>query len=322
MASLVMTCREAVQKFVHDGDTIAIGGFTTNRKPYALIREIIRQGKKDLYLESSGAGGETDLLIGAGRVRLIVNAYLSDGAFNKIGRRFRMAIEGGEIEFEDFSLDVQPLRFHAAALGLPFIPVRHLLLGSDLEAKWGIARERYELDPKLPPAKFLIRENPFTPGENLVYLPAPKIDLALIHVQKASPDGTARIEGPEFIDPDIAMAARKVIVSCEELVDPEELRREPWNNQIPCLIPSAVVHLPYGAHPSQCVNYYDYDPELFYLYDRSCRSNDTYQGFLSEYIYSLPDHQGYIEKISPERLHGLKVGEKNYLENLSRGNGV
>ncbi len=321
MISRIMTCKEAIENFVRDGDTVAIGGFTTNRKPYALVREIIRQGRRELYIEGSGAGGETDLLIGAGCVKLMVNAYISNGAFGNIGRRFRRAVERGELEFEDYSLDVQPLRFHAAALGLPFIAVRGLLVESDLERRWGIPAEKYRQDPKLPPAKLLIRENPFNPGEKLVYLPAPRIDVALIHVQKAAHDGTVRIEGPAFVDVDLAMAARHVIVSCEELVDPEELRREPWLNQIPFIIPSACVHLPFGAHPSQCVNHYDYDPEMMHLYDRACRDDELYGRFLDEYVYSLKDHGEYISKIGPDRLGRLKVGEKNYVENLARGNG-
>lgn len=318
---LLMSCEEVVRKMVRSGDTVAIGGFTTSRKPYALVREIVRQKKKDLYIEGSGSGGgETDLLIGSGCVRLIVTAYVSNAAFGNIGQRFRRAVERGEVEFEDYSTDIQPLRYHAAALGLPFIAVRHLLRGSDLESKWGLPEEKYLRDPKLPPAKFLVRENPFNPGEDLVYLPAPRIDVALIHVQRASGDGTARIEGPVFADVDLAMAARRLIVSFEELEDPECLRREPWLNQIPCLLPDALVHLPFGAHPSQCPNFYDYDPEFMYLYDRVSRDDHLYREFLDEYIYSPADHRAYLGKIGADRLSRLRVGEKNYVENLPRRN--
>ena len=313
-----MTCSEAIKKFVHDGDTIAVGGFTTNRKPYALINEIVRQNKKDLYIEGGGAGGETDLLIGAGCARLIVNAYIANGAFGKIGRRFRAAVERNEIEFEDYSLDVQGLRFHAAALGLPYIPVRHLFLGSDLDARWGIASSRYSEDPKLPPAKLLKMENPFNPNEKIVCFPVPKIDVAIIHVQKMASDGTVRIEGPLFYDMDMVLAARRVIVSCEELVKPEELRREPWLNQVPSIVPDAGVHLPFGAHPSQCVNFYDYDPELINLYEHSSRDDNLYVEFVNDHIFSCRNHDEYLEKIGFERLNKLRVGTKNYLENLQR----
>lgn len=317
---MFLSCSEAIDRFVHDGDTIAIGGFTTNRKPYALVHEIIRRKKRNLYVEGSGAGGETDVLIGAGCVRLLVNAYISNGAFGNIGRRFRKAVENREIDFDDYSLDVQPLRFHAAALGLPFIAVRHLLMGSDLEKRWGIPADRYKQDPRLPPAKLLVGGNPFDPGESVVYLPVPQVDVALIHVQKAGLDGTVRIEGPTFVDVDLAMAARRLIVSCEELVDPEVLRREPWLNQIPSIIPAALVHIPFGAHPSQCVSYYDYDPEMMRLYDRVSREDGLFQGFLEEYVYSAGDHREYLKKVGLDRLDRLRVGEKNYVENLARRN--
>ncbi len=322
MSGLLMTCEEAVAKFVHDGDTVAVGGFTTNRKPYALVREIIRQRRRDLYIEGSGAGGEIDMLIGAGCVKVIINAYISNAAFGNVSRRFRMAIERGQIKFEDYTLDTQPLRYHAAALGLPFIAVRRLLVGSDLVAKWGISVEEYEKDPKLPPAKFLIQPNPFNPEEDLVYLPAPKIDVALIHVQKAACDGTIRIEGPIFVDDDLAMAAKYCIVSCEELVDPEELRKEPWLNQIPGFVPAAIVHAPYGAHPSQCAYYYDYDPQFLRQYHAACKDDDQYASWLNEYVYGVPDHQAYLEKVGRDRLEELRVTAKNYVEGLPRGKEV
>jgi len=318
MANLLMTCREAVERYIQDGDTIAMGGFVLNRKPYALVCEIIRQGKKNLYIEGSGAAGETDLLIGAGCVKVIVNAYIANAAFGNICRTFRKRIEQSQIKFEDYSLDVQPLRFHAAALGLPFVAVRHLLMGSDLEAKWGIKPEEYREDPKLPDLKLMVGANPLNSEEKIVYFPVPKIDVALIHAQKAALDGTIRIEGPPFIDADIAMAAKRVIVSFEELVDPEELRRDPWCNQIPCLIPDALVHLPFGAHPSQCAYHYDYDPEFMYAYDDACKNDELYQEFLNNYIFSVKDHQEYIEKIGIDCLSRLKVGIKNYVQDLPR----
>ncbi len=318
MSDLLMSCKEAVKRFVKDGCTVAIGGFVLNRKPYALVHEIIRQKKADLYIEASGAGGETDLLIGAGCVKTIVNAYTANAAFGKISRKFRESIEKSKIRFEDYSLDVQPLRFHAAALGLPFVPIRHLLRGSDLENKWGIKPEEYLSDPKLPDAKMIIGENPFDRKEQIVYYPVPKVDVALIHAQKAAIDGTVRLEGPLFIDYDIALAAKHVIISFEELVEQDELRKDPWCNQIPNLIPDALVNLPYGAHPSQCAYYYDYDPKYMYLYDKCCLNDGLYKDFLNEYILTVDDHREYIDKIGLQRLDGLKVGRKNYVENLSR----
>lgn len=320
MTEIITSCEEAIAKYVHDGDTIAVGGFTVTRKPYALIREIVRQGRRNLVIEGSGGGGEIDLLIGAGCARVIINAYMANAVFGNISPRFRRAIERGEIKFEDYTLDVQPLRYHAAALGLPFIAVQGLLRGSDLVGKWGISPEEYKSDPKLPPAKLLIQPNPFNPEEEVVYLPTPQIDVALIHVQKAAYDGTIRIEGPVFVDDDLAFAAKRCIVSCEELVDPEELRKEPWQNQIPGFVPVAIVHLPYGAHPSQCPYHYDYDPQFMHRYHEVAADDEKYAAWLREYIYDPPNHQAYLEKIGKERLETLRVTPgKHYKEKLPRG---
>lgn len=314
----VMTAREAINKYVYDGDCIALGGFVTNRRAYALVREVIKQRKKDLYLESGPAGGDADMLIGAGCVKVIINSYMANSGYTQVCRRFRKAIENKEVLYEDYSLDVQTIAYHGAALGLSYVPVKNML-GSDLLNKWGIPEEIRKKDPKLPDKKFVIQEDPFNPGSKVCCVPTPKIDVALIHVQKASPDGTCRIEGPTFQDTDIAMAARHCIVSCEELVDNEEMHRNPELNTLPGLVVDAVVHAPYGAYPSQCFNYYDYDGIFFSQYDRISKDDRLFQQFLEEYIYNCEDHDEYIDKIGAKRLASLRVQlGKGYATGLKR----
>ena len=112
----VMTASEAVAAFIHDGDCLAFGGFVTNRRPYALTREIIRQKKRNLYLEGGPSGGDIDMLIGAGCVAVIMISYIANSGYTPVGRRFRAAVESECLLFEDFSLDVQTIAYHAAAL--------------------------------------------------------------------------------------------------------------------------------------------------------------------------------------------------------------
>src|SRR5699024_4262110 len=140
--------------------------------------------------------------------------------------------EKGTLPVEDYSLDVQTIAYHAAALGLSYVAVKNML-GSDLEKEWGISEEERKKYPKLPAKKFVIAEDPFHPGSRLCLVPAPQIDVACIHVQKASPSGICRIEGAGFQDEDIAIAARHTIVSCEELVSDEEMRADPNANTLP-----------------------------------------------------------------------------------------
>ena len=112
-------------------------------------------------------------------------------------------------------------------------------------------------------------------NEKVVAVPVPKIDTAIIHVQKASPDGTCIIEGDEFHDVDIAVAARKVIVTCEELVSNEYIRQDPTLTRVFGQCVDAVVHAPYGAWPSQCYNYYDNDSHNLKEYDKASKYQDA-----------------------------------------------
>lgn len=270
----VYTLKDAVAKFVESGDTICFGGFTTNRKPYAAVGEILRQGQKDFTVWAGPAGGDWDMMIGEGRVKNYINCYTANSGYTNVSRRFRAAIEKGELTYEDYSQDVLMLQLHAASLGLPYLPVR-LMQGSGLMKFWGISEEKRAADPKLDNLKCVEVENPFQPGQKVVAVPVPKLDTAIIHVQKASPDGTCIIEGDEFHDVDIAVAARKVIVTCDELVSNEFIRRDPTLTRIFGECVSAVVHAPYGAWPSQCYNYYDNDPGALREYDKASKYLDA-----------------------------------------------
>jgi len=270
----VYSLHDAVAKFVESGDVLALGGFTTNRKPYAAVYEILRQGQGDFVAYAGPGGGDIDMLIGEGRVAAYINCYTANSGYTNVSRRFRAAIEKGQLTYEDYSQDVLMLMLHAASLGLPYLPVR-LMQGSGLMKFWGISEEKRKTMAKVDDLKCVEVENPFVPGQKVVAVPVPKIDTAIIHVQKASPDGTCIIEGDEFHDVDIAVAARKVIVTCDELVSDEFIRRDPTLTRIFGECVSAVVHAPHGAWPSQCYNYYDNDPGALREYDKASKYQDA-----------------------------------------------
>ena len=328
MSDKVMSMKDAVAKYVESGDVMCFGGFTTNRKPYAAVFEILRQGQKDFIGWSSPAGGDWDLLIGEGRVKAYINCYTANSGFTNVSRRFREAIEKGEILFEDYSQDVLMLQLHAAALGLPFLPTR-FMAASGLTKYWGMSEEVRKKLEKVDDLKLVEMDNPFQPGEKCVAVPVPKLDTAIIHVQKASPDGTAIIYGDEFHDVDIAMAVRKTIVTCEELVSNEEIRKDPSLPNVFAGCVDAVVHVPFGAWPSQCYDYYDDDPDLLREYDKASKyldDNDAkakmdkkkipydpdhmpenFKDFCEKWIYSLENHEQLLDKIGGSRLAKLKV---------------
>ena len=185
-----------------------------------------------------------------------------------------LEIEQGKLTYEDYSQDVLMLMLHASSLGLPFLPVR-LMQGSGLMKFWGISEEKRKTMPKIEDLKCAEIENPMVPGQKVVAVPVPKIDTAIIHVQQASPDGTCIICGDEFHDIDIAIAARKTIVTCEEIVSDEFIRRDPTKTRIFGECVQAVVKAPYGAWPSQCYAYYDDDDAGLKEYDKASKYQDA-----------------------------------------------
>ena len=180
------------------------------------------------------------------------------------------AIEKGELTYEDYSQDVLMLQLHAASLGLPYLPVR-MMQGSGLVKFWGISEEKRKTMEGVDNLKCVDIENPFEPGEKLLAVPVPKLDCAIIHVQQASPDGTCIIDGDEFHDVDIAIAAKRTIVTCEEIVSDEYIRRDPTKTRIFGECVDAVVRAPYGAWPAQCYGYYDDDDKGLKEYDKASK---------------------------------------------------
>ena len=261
---------------VPSGATLSVGGFTSQRHPTALLRALIRRGVGDLVVYCHSAGSDLDLLIGAGCVRRLEGAYLADGVFAPIAVNWRRFVEAGRIEFEDYSNAAMMARFAAGAMGLPFFPTKSLL-GTDLLAKEGLDPEVRRADPRAAPKKAAVTECPFT-GEKVAIVPAVRTDFCLLHVQKASSQGLLRIEGQEFLDVQQALAARTVIATCEELVEDEELRREPERNRLPPFAVHAVAHVPWGAHPHSVHNCYDYDPEHLEAYRRAAGSDESFRG--------------------------------------------
>ena len=269
-----MSLHDAVAKYVESGDTLALGGFTTNRKPYAAVAEILRQGQGDFIAYAGPGGGDIDMLIGEGRVAAYINCYTANSGYTNVSRRFRAFIEQGKLTYEDYSQDVLMLMLHAASLGLPFLPVR-LMQGSGLMKYWGISEEKRRSMPKMENLKCVEIENPMEPGQMIVAVPVPRIDTALIHVPQASPDGTCVIMGDELHAIDIALAARKTIVTCDEIVSNEYIRRDHTKTRIFGECVQAVVRAPYGAWPAQCYDYYDDDDKALKEYDKASKYQDA-----------------------------------------------
>jgi len=296
-----------VAALVPDGATISLGGFTTQRHPMAFVYELIRLKRRSLYLYGHSPGGDWDVLIGAGCVKRVELAYEADEAFNTIGPRWRLAVQRGEIEWEDYSNFAMVSRFSAGAMGIPFMPIRSLL-GSDLLYKQTLSEAQRAADPRTAPFKLYVMNSPFNPEERVVLVPAIHTEFAVLHVQKASADGNVRIEGQTFADVQQALCADTVIVTAEEIVDEGRLKREPERNSLPYFVTTYVCHVPYGSHPYAVYNYYDYDPQQLKTYHDNAGDDLSFQHYLEKFVYGVKNHQEYLEAVGGSaRLAGLRA---------------
>ena len=317
----LMTLEEAVAGFVPDGAHISIGGFTINRNPMAAVYEIIRQKKRHLHLYAHSNGQGVDELVGAGCVDDLEIAYGGSGRFAPTCIRFRKAVEAGRIRVEDYTNYQMTLRFMAGAMGVPFLPTRSSL-GSDIVNRWGFSAEERQADPRVPDLKLVAMDNPFDGWchtEKVVLVPAINPDVTIIHAQSADRQGTIRIGGLPYADVEQAKAAKHLIVTCEELVPQEALRRTPDRNQIPFFCVDAVVHAPMGAYPTACYRYYDYDPARLYQYREAALDDDAYQAYLETEIFAPADHAEMMARIDPRQLEKIMADPRTgYAVGLDR----
>jgi glutaconate CoA-transferase subunit A len=313
-----MSAEEAVRRFVKDGDMIALGGFTANRNAMVIAREIIRQGRRELHLVMHSHGQAMDLLVGAGVVSRLELAYAGTGRFAPTCIRFRKAVQSGQVQVEDYSNFHMSLRFMAGALNLPFIPSCSGF-ESDVLNQQGFGPE-VRGRGKIPPHKAVITDNPFSPNrEPVVLLPALTPDVALIHAQLVGEDGTVRIKGLTFLDIEQAKAASRVIVTCEEVVPSAFLRQDPDQNSLPPFLVDAVVLAPFGAHPTACHYFYDYDPRHLNMYRQVAGDDNDFRTYLKEWVYGVADQEAYLAKVGVSDLMRIKANSSvGYAPGLDR----
>jgi glutaconate CoA-transferase subunit A len=316
-----MSLSEAISRFVPDGAHISIGGFTINRNPMAAVYEIIRQRKRGLHLYVHSNGQGVDELVGAGCVERLEIAYGGSGRFAPTCVRFRKAVEGGRLRVEDYTNYQMTLRFMAGAMGVPFLPTRSSL-GSDIVKRWGFSETTRRADAKMPDHKLVVMDNPFghwCETEKVVLVPAINPDVTIIHAQTVDRQGTVRITGLPYADVEQAKAARRLIVTCENVVDDQRLRQTPEQNQIPFFCVDAVVPVPMGAYPTACYHHYDYDPVRLKQYRQAAQDDEAYQTYLEEEINAVADHAALLARVDAGQLAQIKADPRTgYAVGLDR----
>jgi glutaconate CoA-transferase subunit A len=287
----VMTEAEAISRFVYDGCYIGTELYGTVRCPMSLVREVVRQGKKDLRVAGQGVT-ELDLWLGAGLVKKLDLTYIGLEVYGT-SRALRRAVESGQVEsVVEWSNGGITWRFKAAAMGVPFIPVR-AMLGSDT-FRYSAAK---------------VVECPFT-GQKICLLPALILDVALIHVSRADKYGNAQIDGISGFAFEMSRACKRLIISAEEIVDSEEVRRHPDRTIIPYYLVDAVVHAPFGSHPGEMVYYYARDERQLREWVEASKTEEGTRAYLDKYVHGVADHQEYLELIGQERLEELRAEEE------------
>lgn len=293
-ADRVVSLSDAVAG-IAEGWNLTFGGFAHLMGPMALVRELIRAGKRNLALTGVAECWAADMLAGAGALRQV---RFSNFMFEGYGRcrNFCREVEEGRLPVEDHSHFGLANRLAAAGLGVPFLPIRSMA-GTDIVNVSGFEE---------PAAKWATVQDPFG-GEPVTVVSAVSPDAAIIHAQRADRAGNVQVFGTTAVIEEQARAAQRVIVSVEEIVDSSELRRHPEATLIPSFLVDAVVEVPFGAHPNGTFRYYQHDPAHIARYYAASRASDTFAAYLDEWVYGPNDHWAYLDKVGVPHLMSLRV---------------
>jgi glutaconate CoA-transferase subunit A len=284
----IIPLHDAISQYVNDGDVVYAAGFT-HLIPFAAGHEIIRQGKKNLTLARATPDLIYDQMVAAGCARKVIFSYMGNPGVGSL-RIVRAAIEKGELEWEEYSHFGMITRLQAGAAGLPFMPMNQTA-ATDLE----------KVNPLIKRVT-----DPYS-GREVITVPALHPDVAIVHVQRCDPQGNAHLWGIVGEQKEVAFAAKKVILTAEEIVDESVIRSDPNRTLIPGFIVSAVCHVPFAAHPSYAQGYYDRDNEFYLGWDKISESPELTRQYLDEWVYGVKDREEYYRKLGAEKQASLKI---------------
>ena len=293
--SKLLSMRDAISENVRDGASVALGLQMEQMIPFAAGHEIIRQKKRGLTLIGPISDILFDQLIAAGCAAQVIAAWVGNvmmgSAYN-----FRRAVEHDELKIFNMTNFTVALALQAGAMGVPFLPTR-TALGSDV--------------PKGSHFFYQIF-SPFTPKEPLWAVRAVNPDVSIVHVQRSDAEGNSHCWGNFGVMLEGIRAAKRVVVVAEEIVEPEVIASDPNRTVIPGFMVSAVVHCPYGAHPSPVQGYHNRDDAFFRQYHQQTKTKPDSDAWLERWIYSVSDRRAYMNQLGACRVEELAVKQHAY----------
>jgi glutaconate CoA-transferase subunit A len=290
--SKLLSMHDAIAAHVPNGSMVLLGAQLEPMIPFAAGHELIRQSRRDLTLVGPISDILFDQMIGAGCVARTMAAWIGNVSAG-VGYCFRRAVEKNiprPLATVDYSNITFALGLHAGAMGVPFMPT-YSTMGSDLPIKNGNLREF----------------NSPVNEEKLIAVRALRPDVAIIHVQRADAFGNTHLWGSLGVAVDGARAARKVIVVAEEIVAPEVIASDPNRTLIPGFLVAAVVHEPWGAHPSPVQGCYGRDHAFFSQYHEQSRALQDFEQWLQRWVLGVKDRKEYMNLLGGGRVESLGV---------------
>ncbi len=276
MVDKVMDLKDAIHKFVNDGDYIGIGGFGANRTPIAACHEIVRQGKKQLGFAGHTSTHDMEILSAGETYDRIDVAYVVGLEARGLSTCSRNYMQSGKVKVTEWTNYALTMRLKAAAMGVPYLPTRNMM-GTDT-FKYSAAK---------------IGRCPYT-GKKLVLLPALSPDVAIIHVHEADIYGNCRFKGIAVSDIDLVNATKRVIISTEKLIASDAIKQDPTLTKIPYHLVDAVCVVPYGAYPGTMAGEYYSDEGHLKEWLAVEKDPEKFKSFLDRNIFQCKDHEEYI----------------------------
>lgn len=298
----LMPLAEAVRTYVHDGDYLVIGGFGAVRAPMAAVHEIVRQGRKGMGFAGHTSTHDIQVLTVGAVYDRVDAAYVAGLEARGLSRATRRRFESGEVTVVEETNHGLALRFKAAAMGVPFLPMRNALGTDTFRYGCGIAVSC-----------------PYT-GKPLVLKPAIFADIAFIHVHEADIYGNARFRGIEVSDVDVANSAKRVVITAERIVPHDTMVSDPDAINIPYYLVDAVCEVPNGAYPGLMPGEYFSDEEHLKAWLDAEQDLDRYRAFVDRYVYGCADHDAYVTACGgAARIRDLRHIELNLDQEITHG---